>query len=170
MKRSLLLAAVWVVASAAAVGVGFLAVSLVDASASPATQPAANTTAATATGTATSTPPPPVVPTGEQATAGGTVFASCVDGGVQLAAAPAAGWQVETYVDHVEFESATQKVEVYADCATGSPRFLVEGPRSDDNGRSDDSVSSSSSASSAPPAAPSVDDNGGDRGGHGSDD
>jgi hypothetical protein len=172
MKRSLLLAAVWVVAAAAAVGVGFLAVSLVDASASPATQPAADTTAATPTGTAigTAAPPPPVAPSGEQATAGGTVFASCVDGGVQLAAAPAAGWEVETYVDHVEFESATQKVEVYADCATGSPRFLVEGPRSDDNGRSDDSVSSSSSASSAPPAAPSVDDNGGDRGGHGSDD
>jgi len=154
MKRPLLLLAGWLGAAAAAVGIGFLAVSLVDASASPPPQPVAGTTAAP-TGQATT---PATSPSGEQVTAGGTVFASCVDGVVQLAGAPAAGWEVEQYADHVEFRGEGQKVEVSAVCTAGSPVFAVEGPRAtggDDGG-----------TPSVTPTSPGVDDGGG----HGSDD
>jgi hypothetical protein len=157
MKRPLLLLAGWLGAAAAAVGIGFLAVSLVDASASPPTQPAAGTTA-TSTEQATT---PAASPSGEQATAGGTVFASCVDGAVRLAGAPAAGWEVEQYADHVEFRGGGQKVEVSAVCTSGAPVFAVEGPRA--------SGGDDGSTPAVTPSSPGVvvDDNGG---GHGSDD
>ena len=156
MKRPLLLLAGWLGAAAAAVGIGFLAVSLVDASASPPTQPASGTTAApTDQSTA-----PAASPSGEQVTAGGTVFASCVDGAVQLAGAPAAGWEVEQYADHVEFRGGGQKVEVSALCSSGTPVFAVEGPRAESG---DDGTTPAVTPSSS---APVVEDSGG----HGSDD
>jgi hypothetical protein len=80
---------------------------------------------------------------------------------VQLAAAPEAGWTIEQYADHVEFRSATEKIEVYADCGTGSPRFTVEGPRADD---------SSAGVPPAPTTATTTASTSEDGGGHGSDD
>jgi hypothetical protein len=167
MKRTLVLIAAWLGAAAAAVGVGFLAISLAGAAepSAPRASLAADSTSATTPSTpstASTTPAPPAVPSGEQVTAGGTVFASCLDGVPQLAGAPTAGWEVEQYADHVEFESATQKVEVYVDCSSGSPVFSVEGPRAEDGDRSSSSAPASTS--------PAGDDNGGDRGGQGSDD
>jgi len=151
MKRPFALVAVWVVAAAAAVGVGFLAVSLIDASASPPSQPGPPTvsgptsSAPTASGPTESVGPSATTTAGEQSTAGGTVYATCVDGSVQLAGAPAAGWTVETSADEVEFRSGGAKIEVRADCSTGSPQFAVEDHAAGD-------------------------DHGGRRGGHGSDD
>ena len=168
MKRTLLLATAWLVAAAAAVGVGFLAVSLVDASASPGARPglpAASTAAESATSSATT-------PSGERATAGGTVYASCVDGTARLAGAPASGWAVESTPGQVEFRDGSQKIEVRADCSTGSPQFVVAGPRADGGGRDD--APAPTTASTTPSTG--ADDHGGDDrggdhgGGHGSDD
>jgi hypothetical protein len=161
MKRPLALVAAWVVAAAAAVGVGFLAVSLIDASASAPAQPSL----ASAPGT-TEAADPTAAAAGEKSTAGGTVFASCVDGTAQLAGAPVAGWSVESAPGQVEFRNGTQKIEVRADCSTGSPQFVVEGPSAEPASTS----GSTTSGTTAPSATP--DDHGGNRGGggHGSDD
>src|SRR5512133_3786100 len=97
MKRTIALGAAWTVSAAAAVGLGFLAVSLVGASASPA-RPVAATTAGTATATATGAPTAPSS-TGEYATHGGTVFADCASGSPVLAGVPAAGWTVDDSTD-----------------------------------------------------------------------
>lgn len=151
MKRTLILATAWVAAAGLAVGLGFLAVSLVDTGASPQMSVAAATTSATGdptsappdtpagpVGEPSATPPDPVPVTGsaEQATAGGIVWAGCVDGrAAAYAAAPAAGWRLDDSnpaVEKVEFRSGTQKIEVRVDCSTGSPVFAVEGPRADD--------------------------------------
>jgi hypothetical protein len=162
MKRTLALGAAWTASAAAAVGLGFLAVSLVDASASPGPRPVAGTPASV-TAPSTSAAPTSAPSSAEQATDGGTVYASCTDGVPGLAGAPAPGWWVDDSSGpaQVEFRSATQKVEVMVSCASGSPVFVVEGPRAEDR-----------SSVSTTPAAPSTseDSSGGDGGGHGSDD
>jgi hypothetical protein len=163
MKRPFVLVAVWIVAAAAAVGVGFLAVSLIDASAAT---PARTGVPAASTGTEPATSSPPVAaPSGEQSTPGGTVYATCTDGTVQLAGAPAAGWSVESAPGQVEFRSGSAKIEVRADCATGAPQFTVE------NGDGGAPSPAQTTSTDAPAPSPTgVDDHGGRRGGHGSDD
>jgi hypothetical protein len=175
VKRTLALAAAWTGSAAAAVGLGFLAVSLVGASASPATQPATQPVASGASTSPTATPVPtvPAVPSGEQVTAGGTVFAACVDGIPELAGAPAPGWWVDDSNDpgEVEFRNGSQKVEIRTVCSGGAPQFSVEGPRADSSGGGGESSSSSSSSSSAPSSSSGGDDSSGrGGGGHGSDD
>ncbi|MCW2701233.1 MAG: hypothetical protein JWQ45_2768 [Blastococcus sp.] len=174
MKRTLALAAAWLGSAAAAVGLGFLAVSLVDASASPVATGSSTTadpSGATSTSAADTSASPSA--TGETATAGGTVYANCTGGPPVLAGVPVAGWEVDDSADagKVEFRSATQKVEVRVVCTGGSPQFSVEGPRADDSGREDSTPTSASTAPAAP-AAPSTSDDSSGRGGggHGSDD
>ena len=170
MTRPLLLGAAWTASAAAAVGLGFLAVSLVDASASPGTSlagatgtatPAATTSVAAPPADPTSTRPPSALPaTGEYVTAGGTVYADCSSGSPVVAGAPAAGWSVDDSPDpgEMEFESGEQKVEVYVLCTDGVPTFVP-----------DDSNSTSGGAPSAgPTGGPSAPSTSG--GGHGSDD
>ncbi|MGY1636388.1 hypothetical protein ACI78V_07020 [Geodermatophilus sp. SYSU D00742] len=190
MKRTVAFGALWTASAAAAVGLGFLAVSFVDADRSPLPQPASATGSAAVTpsvpavedGTASvPAPEPPVAApaSGEYVTVGGTVYASCEGGVLQVAAAPAVGWWLDDQ-DHggeVEFESPTQKVEVHVACTDGTPSFFDEGVRGDRNEPED---SSSSSPASAYPSAPvpgpasagaGVDDSAGRvGGGHGSDD
>jgi hypothetical protein len=187
MRRPLLLGTAWTASAAAAVGIGFLAVSLVDASASPGTVPAGATGTPSAGATATGTPPVPsaaptaALPTGEYATAGGTVYADCSSGSPVVAGAPAAGWYADDSPDpgEVEFENGSQKVEVDVYCAGGVPYFVLD----DSSARTPTSApgGSSTTAPSAPSTSggghgsddPPGDDNGGDRsggGGHGSDD
>jgi hypothetical protein len=181
MKRTLALGAAWTGSAAAAVGLGFLAVSLVDASASPATQPVATGSSTSASATPTSAGP--VVSSGQQSTVGGTVFASCTGGTADLASAPAAGWWVDDSSEpgEVEFENGSIKVEVHTVCVDGGPQFTVEGPRADDSGGGSTpstTPSSGSSSSSSPASSTSGrdDDSGRDDssgrggGGHGSDD
>jgi|tagenome__1003787_1003787.scaffolds.fasta_scaffold20713547_2 hypothetical protein len=151
MQRTLVLGAAWLGSAAAAVGLGFLAVSLVGASASPAPVSAAGTT------TSAQPAPPSGAPSasGEQATAGGTVYASCAAGAPDVASAPAAGWSVDDSSEpgKVEFRSGTARVEVRVTCAGGAPQFSVE-----------DRTATSPSV----PAGPSATEDSG--GGHGSDD
>ena len=153
MKRTLTLGAVWTASAAAAVGLGFLAVSLVDASASPGTfstatsaddsalpSPTSSVAAPSSEGaddTAGPLAPSPLTSV-EQATSGGTVYAGCADGQPVLASAPAAGWWVDdsSGADRVEFSTGTQSIEVLVTCGSGSPQFSVEGPRADDRGGS----------------------------------
>jgi hypothetical protein len=184
MTRTVALAALWTASAASAVGLGFLAVSLVDAEASPVTRPIAATesvSAAPATsddaGLPARAPQPPAAapPSGEYATVGGTVLASCDGGILQVAAAPATGWWVDDQDQHgeVEFESATRKIEVHVACADGVPSFRDEGLRADEN-RPEDSRPSSSPTPGADDSTgrvgggsgsddPPGDDNGGDR-------
>ena len=168
MKRTLALGAAWTASAAAAVGLGFLAVSLVDASASPGTQPQAatgTTTSAAPSATPTATP---VASTGQMATVGGTVFADCTSGTPVVAGVPAAGWWADDSPKpgEAEFENGTLKVEVLVSCVGGGPVFRMEGPRADDSGGG--SPSTSSSAPSSTDAPDDSDGRGG--GGHGSDD
>ena len=181
MKRTLVLGTAWTASAVAAVGLGFLAVSLVDADASPGTVPLAATgTSASATSSAA---PAPSGVAGEQATAGGTVFASCDSGTPVLASAPAAGWWIDDSpsAGEVEFRDGSQKVEVRVLCSGGVPTFSVEGPRADDRSGGDDSSPaastsssgssrSSSSGSSSSASATPDDSSGRTGGGHGSDD
>ena len=141
MKRTLLLGSAWTASAAAAVGLGFLAISLVDASASDSGQvlPAAATTSAADDSSAPAAPAPAA---GQQVTDGGTVYGSC-DGGLPVvASAPAAGWWLDDSSDagQVEFQNGTPKVEVRVTCVDGVAQFSVEGPRADDSGggRDDD--------------------------------
>jgi hypothetical protein len=153
MKRTLVLGTAWTASAAAAVGLGFLAVSLVDAEASPGTVPlAATSTSAFST---PSTGPAPAATAGEQTTVGGTAYASC-DGGVPvLASAPSPGWSVDDSpkAGQVEFENGGQKVEVRVTCVDGAPSF---------------SLDDSASPAVSPPASSTA--GGDDRGGHGADD
>ena len=184
MNRSVALGAAWSASAIAAVGLGFLAVSLVDASATPSTSPVAATTSASTTPEAPSgTSSSPVLTTGEYPTVAGTVFADCISGSPALSGAPAAGWWVDdsNRPGEFEFRSGTQKLEVHVSCVNGSPQFSDEGLRTDDsggNGNGGGSSSHSSSAASSSSAGHSSgnDDRGGDDssgrggGGHGSDD
>ena len=189
MNRSVALGAAWSASAIAAVGLGFLAVSLVDASASPGTSPAAATSTTSTTPGAPSTSTVPVA-TGDYITVAGTVFADCSSGSPALAGAPAAGWWADdsNKPGEFEFKSASQKLEVHVSCVNGSPQFSDEGLRADDNGGrgGDDGTHSSSSSSSSASASNSSghddsddsgsDDSGSDDssgrsgGGHGSDD
>jgi hypothetical protein len=173
MRRPVLLGAAWTASAAAAVGLGFLAVSLVDASASPGASPvAATSSTATPTGTTSPSSTAPVsAATGEYPTVAGTVYANCTGGQPVLAGVPVAGWWVDdsSKPGEVAFRNGTQKVEVHVTCGASGPQFSLEGPRADDSGRGDGGTSSSNPASSA--ASPSADDSSGrDGGGHGSDD
>jgi hypothetical protein len=168
MKRNLLLGTAWTASAAAAVGLGFLAVSLVDASASPGTVPLA--AASTATSSGDTAPPPPSTSTtaaGTKATVAGTVSATCTSGTLRVSGAPASGWWIDDSAkpNEVEFENATHDLEVKVTCVDGSPRFVVEGPRADDNDRDDDSPSTAATSTDAPD-----DSDGRSDGGHGPDD
>jgi hypothetical protein len=177
MKRTLMFGSLWTASAAAAVGLGFLAVSLVDASATPGTVPTAATAAAqrvtddsSAQTSPAAAPTGPAAASGEQLTAGGTVYASCADGQPVLASAPAPGWWVDdsSRPGQVEFKDGGQSIEVHVGCATGAPRFSVEGPRADDGGRDSGSSAAPSAGGSA---RPTVDDSTGRvGGGHGADD
>ena len=164
MDRTIALGAAWTVSAAAAVGLGFLAVSLVDASAAPGTRPVAATTTAS-TGTSSPTVPPlSPMATAEYATAGGTVVADCAGGSPVLAGVPAAGWWVDDSNDlgTMEFQNGAQKVEVRVACVGGAPQFAFD----------DSSPSSSSSSPASSPTsgtAGSDDSSGRSGGGHGSD-
>jgi hypothetical protein len=170
MKRTIALGVAWTASAAAAVGLGFLAVSFVDASASPGVdQVAASATPSTASaapagsdapgGRATTGQPPA---TGEHVTEGGTVYADCTTGSPVVAAVPAAGWRVDPTDDpgKVEFDRAAQEVEIRVSCLDGTPSFV----------RRDASSSPASSASSSPAGATSGHDDSGDSSGHGGDD
>jgi hypothetical protein len=166
MKRTVALAAGWTASAAAAVGLGFLAVSFVDASASPGAQPVAASTTGSATATASpSGTPAPTAParlaTGEYVTAGGTAYANCTAGRPVVAAVPAAGWWVDDSNEpgKVEFERGEQKVEVRVSCVDGSPVFVLDDERS--------SSPASSSSSPATETSDHDDDSGGDSSGHG---
>jgi hypothetical protein len=174
MNRTLLLGTAWTASAGAAVGLGFLAVSLVDASASPAVQPVASS--ALESGESTSAAPSPSAspaPTGQQNTVGGTVFASCAGGSTVpvLSGAPAAGWWPDDSQKpgQFEFKSATQSIEVNVTCVGGVPQFAVEGPRADDNNRGGDDNGGGTPA--APSSSDAPDDSDGRvGGGHGADD
>ena len=175
MQRTLALGAIWTASAAGAVGLGVLAVSLVDASASPGTTPVASSETSSSAEASTTTSPAPVTSaTGEHQTVAGTVFANCTGGTPVLAGAPAAGWWVDDSNDagQIEFENDTQKLEVHVVCSNGGPVFSVEGPRasSSGDGGGDDDSSTVPSTNSSSPAAPSSDDHGGDRGNRGSGD
>jgi hypothetical protein len=193
MKRTLLYGSAWAASAAAAVGLGFLAVSLVDASAAtplPALDSSVTTLSAggpspappTSSLPSPATDSPAPVAAGQQVTAGGTVYGSCADGVPVLASAPAAGWSLDDSNDagRVEFGNGAQKIEVRVSCVGGVAQFSVEGPRAEDSGggsgsgaRSGNPVDHSSSTAPVPAAgtASSVDDSAGRTGGgHGADD
>jgi hypothetical protein len=171
MKRTLLLGSAWTASAAAAVGLGFLAISLVDASASPGGQTlAASVTTESSGGSPSSSSPTdsPVATAGQQVTEGGTVYGSC-DGGVPvLASAPAAGWWLDdsSSVGQVEFQNDTLKIEVHVTCVGGVAQFSVEGPRGDDSHGND----ATTSAPAATSHSSGDDSDGRVGGGHGSDD
>jgi hypothetical protein len=171
MKRTIALGAAWTASAAAAVGLGFLAVSLVDASAAPATQTVAASPAASTGSSPTAAAP--AATSGERTTVGGTVFASCAGGIASLAGAPATGWWVDDSAGpgEVEFENGSQKVEVRTVCVGDVPQFSVEGPRADGSGSDDASTSPAGPSTGFPSPTYGQDDSSGrGGGGHGSDD
>jgi hypothetical protein len=164
MRRAVALAAL---GTAAAVVLGSLAVSLAVslADAAPGTRTAVAATAGAGDGPAT-VPAPSA--TGEHTTVGGTVFATCGSGDLEIGTAPASGWQLDDQDQHgeVEFESTTQRVEVHVACVDGVPVFRDQGVRADEpedgsGGSADDSTGrvGGGHGSDDPPG----DDNGGDR-------
>ena len=193
MKRTLLLSSAWTASAAAAVGLGFLAVSLVDASASPGTATVSTSSGGSPTAAAVTGSPTAAPAAGQQVTLGGTVYGSCENGVPVLASAPAAGWWLDDSNDvgEAEFENGTLKIEVKVSCVDGSPQFFVEGPRDESRHGGEDrtsaapsagpssagsSSSSSSGSSSGPTSSSSSSSSSGDDsdgrvgGGHGSDD
>jgi hypothetical protein len=197
VKRTVAFGALWTASAGAAVGLGLLAVSFVDAGGATGTELVAATgspsapstgpssTASTGSSTApTDSPAPAPVPapepdpaplTAEQATVAGTVYASCDAGALSLASAPAAGWWLDDSSDpgEVEFENGAQKVEVTVTCVGGAPQFFVEGPRDDGRGRGrgGDDARSGAPVSTAPASSsPAVDDSDGRVDDSGSDD
>src|SRR4051795_3422618 len=175
MKRAVPLAALWIAAAAAAVGLGFLAVSLVDASGAPAT-PLVTATSTAAPSTSAPSKPARQPAIGDFATVAGTAYANCTSGRPVVAGAPAAGWWVDdsSSLGKVEFEDGVSRLEVRVTCVDGAPRFTSEGARAVDRTTGSSSVSRSSSPSSGSPAstpsAPTAttDDSGGrGGGGHG---
>jgi hypothetical protein len=172
MTRTLLLGSAWTASAAAAVGLGFLAVSLVDASASSGGQPAAaaltTSPGASPVVSEVSAPATPA-PAGQQTTAGGTVYGSC-DGDVPVvASAPAAGWWLDDSSDPatIEFKNATQHIDVRVTCVGGVAQFSVEGPRSEDSGHGADDATTAPAATTY---SSGDDSDGRVGGGHGSDD
>src|SRR3954447_2054837 len=118
LRRPLLLGVAWAASATGAVGLGFLAVSLLDPSASPGTpQPAAAMSSepgGAAGPTATRFVPKSTSATGEFATAAGTVYATCGTGLPVLAGVPVAGWWIDDSgaEGKVEFKNGTQRIEV----------------------------------------------------------
>jgi hypothetical protein len=177
MRRPVLLGAAWTASAAAAVGLGFLAVSFVDASASPGTSPVAASSSSSSAAPA----PPTSVPdgsapvpsasaasaTGEYATGGGTVFADCSSGSPVLAGVPAAGWWVDPSDDlgKMEFENDDDDIDVHVACVDGAPRFAL-----DDSAFRSPSPAASWSPGTASPTSGHDDSDGRVGGGHGSDD
>ncbi|SCX56608.1 hypothetical protein SAMN03159343_3460 [Klenkia marina] len=188
MRTTPLLATAWAGAATVAVGLGFFAVGLLDADPVPAS---AATSVSPAAVTPSSSPPaspapgstaPEVSPaaplTGQQVTAGGTVYGSCVDGVLQLGSAPAAGWEVDdsSGATAVELKAGDRRIHVTATCGPTGPVFTVAEGGDDSGGGGDDRPAvtpapSAPAASPSPSASPSptADDHGGS-GGHGSDD
>jgi len=166
MKRTLLLGTAWTASAASAVGLGFLAVSLVDASASRGTVPLAAASPATSSGSATETPSMPATATQTRYTVAGTVTADCTSGKPRLAGAPATDWWVDDSRDpgELEFEDGNRKLEVTVTCVDGSPVFAMD-DRDDDSRGDDDRPSSPPASTDAPD-----DSDGRVGGGHGSDD
>jgi hypothetical protein len=174
MKRTVALAAGWTASAAAAVGLGFLAVSFVDASASPGTQPVASSATGSATPTASpSATPAPTSParlsTGEYVTAGGTVYANCTAGRPVVAGVPAAGWWVDDSHEpgRIEFERGEQKVEVRVSCVDGSPIFVLDTAESSSSSAPSPATSSSERDDNSGHGGSGSDDSGGDSSGHG---
>ena len=176
MKRAVPLAALWIAAAAAAVGLGFLAVSLVDASGAPAT-PLVTATSTASPSTSAPSKPARQPAIGDFVTVAGTAYANCSSGGPVVAGAPAAGWWVDdsSSVGKVEFQNGDHHLEVRVACVDGAPRFTSEG--AEDHPTGSPSVAPSSSPSSgspaSTPAAPTktTDHPGGHGGGgHGADD
>jgi len=169
MKRTLLLGAAWTASAASAVGLGFLAVSLVDASASPGTVPLAASATSADDSAASPSSSAPTTAAGLKATVAGTVSASCTSATPRVSGAPATGWWIDDSDDakpgQVEFENGAQKLEVSVTCVDGSPVFSVEGPRADSSGGDDDTVAPTPAATDAPD-----DSDGRVDGGHGADD
>jgi hypothetical protein len=172
MKRTLLLGTAWTASAAAAVGLGFLAVSLVDASASPGTVPLAAASSAPSSDDPAASPSASTATTAAatKATVAGTVSATCTTGTPRVSGAPATGWWIDDSDDadpgQVEFRDGSRKLEVSVTCVDGSPHFVVEGPRADDSGGgNDDAVSPAPATTDAPD-----DSDGRVGGGHGSDD
>jgi hypothetical protein len=169
--------AAWLFATGLAVGLGFLAVSLVSASPSSAALQATATTSDHPSGddTTTSSPAGPTSSGGgtvRQVTVGGTVLATCAGTVPRLAGAPATGWRIDdsAQAGRVEFRSGTQSVEVRADCSTGSPVLAVDGPRSDGRGSDDGTAGNTAGTTTAATTASATrttDDHG--SGGHGGD-
>jgi hypothetical protein len=155
MKRTIALGAAWTASAAAAVGLGFLAVSLVDASATPGASPVATTTALSVGSPLPTASPSATSAADQYVTPGGTVYADCGSGSPVLAGVPAAGWSVDDSNDvgEMEFESGRQKVEVQVSCVDGVPVFRLD----------------DSSAPQVTPS-PSATPRGDDHGGHGADD
>lgn len=184
MRTTPLLATAWAGAATAAVGLGFFAVGLLDADPVPASAATTLTTSSAAPSTS-STPSASSAPgtspaaalTGQQVTDGGTVYGSCIAGALQLASAPAAGWEVDdsSTPTAVELKGGDRRIHVTATCGPDGPVFSVaeggDDDGTDDRGGDDDrpagtTAPSSTSASSSSAASPSADDHGG----HGSDD
>jgi hypothetical protein len=134
VKRTLLLGTAWTASAAAAVGLGFLAVSLVDASASPGTVPLAAPASAPTSEDAVASPSASTA-AGTKTTVAGTVSASCTSGTPRVSGAPASGWWIDDSegadAGQVEFRDGSRTLEVHVTCVDGSPRFAVEGPRAD---------------------------------------
>ncbi|MGY1821171.1 hypothetical protein [Geodermatophilus sp. SYSU D00079] len=182
MTRTLAPRILWTASAAAAVGLGVLAVSAVDAGAAPPDDRSSSSAPAPAAATGSQQPAPaPDAPApsaavpGQHTTVAGTVVATCDTGALSLSGTPATGWWLDDSQDpgQVEFENGTQDLEVTVACAAdGTPQFSVEGPRADDSGRGrgrDDSAATP--VPSAPTGAPRYDDSAGRvGGGHGSDD
>jgi hypothetical protein len=168
MNRAVPLTALWTASAAAAVGLGFLAVSLVDASgAAPTTPLTATTTASAPSGAPQESVTRSV--TADFPTVGGTAYADCTTGLPKMAGAPMAGWWIDdsSRPGAIEFQNGTHRVEVRASCIDGAPQFASEGARPKGSG-APGSLSPPTSASVSPSAA---DDSGGrGGGGHGSDD
>ncbi|RBY82092.1 hypothetical protein DQ238_05715 [Geodermatophilus sp. TF02-6] len=84
-------------------------------------------------------PPEPAAVSGEQETVGGTVYASCTGGALELATAPAEDWWVQYQDDdEVGFLDGGQWVAVRASCTDGIPTFTVDGPADGKWARPDD--------------------------------
>src|SRR4051812_8474832 len=125
MRRPLLLGTVWTASAATSIGLGFLAVSLVGASASSGPLPVVATGSTSA---GSSAGPAPVaaaspVAAAQQATAGGTVFADCGGGRPVLAGVPVGGWAAGDPNDPSkgEVRKGTQAGEGRGVCAAGRP-------------------------------------------------
>ncbi len=172
----MLLSTAWVGSALGAVGLGFVALSLLDGGATPVVEQSASTEAmetgagatsssAAATTTAPAAPAPGAgTLTGEQSTPAGTVFGSCTGGQLTLGSAPAVGWQVDDSPDpgSVELRAGERRVEVHAVCGPAGPTFVVQDSAARaTSGRTDDAPRTTAPAPRPAPASPTQDHHGG---------